>query len=103
MTMRSSMTAIKRKLSTLANRCSRGTAQEKGSQRLTLAPDQKSGEGGIRTPGTVSGTQQFQCCTIGHSVTSPDFQPLNSLTPLAPTWKVRATVTTGFEVRDVES
>ncbi len=72
MTMRSSMTAIKRKLSTLANRCSRGTAQEKGSQRLTLTPDQESGEGGIRTPGTVSGTQQFQCCTIGHSVTSPD-------------------------------
>ena len=31
----------------------------------------KCGEGGIRTPGTVAGTQHFQCCTIGHSVTSP--------------------------------
>ena len=30
-----------------------------------------SGEGGIRTPGTVSRTQHFQCCTIGRSVTSP--------------------------------
>ena len=33
------------------------------------------GEGGIRTPGTVSGTQHFQCCTIGHSVTSPESLP----------------------------
>ena len=30
-----------------------------------------NGEGGIRTPGTVSSTQHFQCCTIGRSVTSP--------------------------------
>ncbi len=30
-----------------------------------------SGEGGIRTRGGVSPTQHFQCCTIGHSVTSP--------------------------------
>ncbi len=30
-----------------------------------------SGEGGIRTPGPVTGTQHFQCCTIGHSATSP--------------------------------
>ena len=31
----------------------------------------ESGEGGIRTPGGVSPTQHFQCCTIGRSVTSP--------------------------------
>ena len=32
---------------------------------------QTSGEGGIRTRGTLSRTQHFQCCTIGRSVTSP--------------------------------
>ena len=31
----------------------------------------KNGEGGIRTLGPVSRTQHFQCCTIGHSATSP--------------------------------
>jgi hypothetical protein len=31
-----------------------------------------NGEGGIRTRGTVSRTQHFQCCTFGHSVTSPE-------------------------------
>ena len=31
-----------------------------------------NGEGGIRTPGPLSETQHFQCCTIGHSATSPD-------------------------------
>src|SRR5262249_29450931 len=31
----------------------------------------KSGEGGIRTPGTVAGTLVFETSTIGHSVTSP--------------------------------
>ncbi len=30
-----------------------------------------SGEGGIRTLGTISYTQHFQCCTFGRSVTSP--------------------------------
>ena len=30
-----------------------------------------SGEGGIRTPGPLSETQHFQCCTIGRSATSP--------------------------------
>ena len=41
--------------------------------RKTLGkPGFLSGEGGIRTPGTVSRTQHFQCCTIGHSATSPD-------------------------------
>ena len=35
-----------------------------------------SGERGIRTPGPVSRTQHFQCCTIGHSAISPfDTQP----------------------------
>ena len=72
MTMRRLMMAIKHKSSTLAERCSRGTAQKERSQRVALTPLFKSGERGIRTPGTVSGTQQFQCCTIGHSVTSPD-------------------------------
>ncbi len=30
-----------------------------------------SGERGIRTPGALSDTQHFQCCTIGHSAISP--------------------------------
>src|SRR5262249_4999675 len=31
----------------------------------------QSGEGGIRTHGTVSRTQHFQCCQLSHSCTSP--------------------------------
>ena len=45
-----------------------------------------SGEGGIRTRGTVAGTQHFQCCTIGHSVTPPDkiiFREIMGLIPPA--------------------
>src|SRR6185436_8178722 len=30
-----------------------------------------SGEGGIRTLGTLADTHDFQSCTFGHSVTSP--------------------------------
>src|SRR3954447_21794534 len=30
------------------------------------------GEGGIRTHGTVSRSQHFQCCQFNHSCTSPD-------------------------------
>jgi hypothetical protein len=32
----------------------------------------RGGEGGIRTHGTVSRTQHFQCCQFSHSCTSPD-------------------------------
>ncbi len=31
------------------------------------------GEGGIRTHGTLTSTQTFQVCRIGHSRTSPEF------------------------------
>ncbi len=31
------------------------------------------GEAGIRTLGALAGTQHFQCCTIGRSVTSPNW------------------------------
>ena len=31
----------------------------------------RSGEGGIRTRGTLAGTHDFQSCTFDHSVTSP--------------------------------
>ena len=48
------------------------SAQPKGSHRITTAPFAKSGEGGIRTPGTVAGTPVFETGTIGHSVTSPE-------------------------------
>ncbi len=34
-----------------------------------------SGEGGIRTRGTVARTHDFQSCTFGHSVTSPGHFP----------------------------
>ena len=30
------------------------------------------GEGGIRTPGTLSGTTDFESVTFGHSATSPE-------------------------------
>lgn len=42
-----------------------------GIQRLATSLLLTSGEGGIRTPGTLSCTQHFQCCTINHSATSP--------------------------------
>src|SRR3954453_16820338 len=32
------------------------------------------GEGGIRTHGTVARTPHFECGTIDHSATSPEFQ-----------------------------
>ena len=49
---------------------------------------QTSGEGGIRTRGPLSRTQHFQCCTIGHSATSPDhfsvvFSNLSQIGPTA--------------------
>src|SRR5690606_15054711 len=34
-------------------------------------PRSGSGEGGIRTRGTLAGTHDFQSCTFDHSVTSP--------------------------------
>ena len=42
-------------------------------QRMTYADGQHAGcgERGIRTPGPVTRTQHFQCCTIGHSAISP--------------------------------
>ena len=43
------------------------------------------GEGGIRTPGPISETQHFQCCTIGRSVTSPRFRHIRRKFPSA-TW-----------------
>ena len=46
-------------------------AQNKGHQRVTVAALVDNGERGIRTPGPVARTQHFQCCTIGHSATSP--------------------------------
>ena len=45
--------------------------QTETGQGDEIAPCPASGEGGIRTPGPVSRTQHFQCCTIGRSVTSP--------------------------------
>src|SRR6266571_6784724 len=35
------------------------------------------GEGGIRTHGTVSRSQHFQCCQFNHSCTSPAFPIAN--------------------------
>ena len=57
--------------STILKSSKTAIAQNKSSQRVTMAAGGWSGEGGIRTPGTVTGTQHFQCCTIGHSATSP--------------------------------
>lgn len=38
----------------------------------------KSGAGGIRTLGTVSRTQHFQCCLFNHSSTAPAPNPLSN-------------------------
>ena len=35
----------------------------------------RSGEGGIRTPDTVTRIQHFQCCSFSHSDTSPGCLP----------------------------
>ncbi len=43
----------------------------------------KRGEGGIRTPGTVSGTSDFESDTIDHSDTSPCFKSLSRYFPKA--------------------
>src|SRR5258706_2436704 len=37
------------------------------------------GEGGIRTHGTVSRSQHFQCCQFNHSCTSPEKMPIADL------------------------
>ena len=42
------------------------------NEKTPGTPGFSNGEGGIRTPGTVSRTQHFQCCTIGRSATSPE-------------------------------
>ena len=47
------------------------TTQTTSRHRVTMTAWTNSGEGGIRTPGPISETQHFQCCTIGRSVTSP--------------------------------
>ena len=39
--------------------------------RLVISDICPGGEGGIRTHGTVSRTQHFQCCQLSHSCTSP--------------------------------
>src|SRR5262245_17291858 len=39
------------------------------------------GEEGIRTPGTVAGTHDFQSCTFDHSVTSPKTWPAVRVRP----------------------
>jgi hypothetical protein len=49
-----------------------------GSLRKSPIGNRKSrgGEGGIRTHGTVSRTQHFQCCQFSHSCTSPKELPI---------------------------
>ena len=48
------------------------TSQRKSHHQVMAAASGMNGEGGIRTPGIISDTQHFQCCTIGRSVTSPN-------------------------------
>jgi aryl-alcohol dehydrogenase-like predicted oxidoreductase len=36
-----------------------------------IGTESRNGEGGIRTRGTLASTQHFQCCSFGHSDTSP--------------------------------
>ncbi len=46
-------------------------SQQKSRHQVTATASCESGEGGIRTPGAISDTQHFQCCTISRSATSP--------------------------------
>ena len=56
------------------------TPQTKTGQCVTTTPCPENGEGGIRTPGAISDTQHFQCCTISRSATSPNLlRPCNHL------------------------
>ena len=47
-------------------------AQKQSRQALAPSASHFSGEGEIRTRGTLAGTLVFETSTIGHSVTSPD-------------------------------
>ena len=42
-----------------------------GGGNKSSHPSQNGGEGGIRTPGTLSGSTDFESVTFGHSATSP--------------------------------
>jgi hypothetical protein len=53
------------------------TAQKKSSHRLTMTALPRAERGGFEPP-VPCGTQHFQCCTIGHSVTSPKLVSLPS-------------------------
>ena len=65
------MNRSQHKSSTNGRRLSKPKAEMLQKLRFAAARYERSGEGGIRTRGGVSPTQHFQCCTIGHSVTSP--------------------------------
>ena len=47
------------------------TTQTTSRHRVTMTACTASGEGGIRTLGTLAGTLVFETSTIGRSVTSP--------------------------------
>lgn len=57
----------------------KASAERERGNRITASPcdglrnsaNVSSGAGGIRTLGTVTRTQHFQCCTIDHSATAP--------------------------------
>lgn len=49
--------------------------QNQKATAVVSSPSLPNGEGGIRTRGELSPTQHFQCCTFGHSVTSPTCKP----------------------------
>ena len=46
-------------------------AQATSRHQVTMTAWSESGEGGIRTLGTLTGTLVFETSTIGRSVTSP--------------------------------
>ena len=76
-----------------AHRASRGWAGSNPSQWAAVCggvgrcSSDSSGEGGIRTLGTLADTHDFQSCTFGHSVTSPG--PRHASYPLARTGALR--------------
>src|SRR6185503_7283418 len=52
-------------------------AEQIGNRQLAIG-NVPGGEGGIRTHGTVSRSQHFQCCQFNHSCTSPEKLPISN-------------------------
>ena len=76
--------SIKSTLFGVAPCCIIRKRQIRNLMQICLLRLKTGGEGGIRTPGTVSGTSDFESDTIDHSDTSPFFFEVSKATYLLP-------------------